>query len=181
MLQNPPAPMAECDWLYWRQLAYRFARHWRCNSADADDIAQQAILAAIIAGSASRLNHGWFFVVTRRAASDMRARMAREAPAGSFEIAVVQPDERTLLLSEIRQSAVLRSRDHALVARLLEGRSHAEIAAEFGWNTKSVGSRIRRVVDKVQKTVGCGRPSAAASFAGSATANARCCARSPTR
>lgn len=137
----------------WRQLAFRFARHWGCTESDAEDVAQQALLSALTVG-ASAFTHGWFYVTTRRLSSRVRARARRECLVAEFPPApCVWPDDSSLLLREIEALRALKPAEHELLRELLKGRSHAEIAGNFGWHPKSVGVRAQRLVRKIQSVV----------------------------
>lgn len=145
--------MVEADFENWRRVAYRFAQHWGCAPPDADDIAQQALLSALKKGPAA-FTHGWFYVVTRRAAFHSRARIKREMSTGTqTTIVPIASADHAVLISEIGSLAALNARDRDLVQELLQGRSHSEIAVAFGWSTKSVGIRLQRLIRKIQKAI----------------------------
>ncbi len=145
--------MVEADYENWRRVAYRFALHWGCAPSDADDIAQQALLSALEKGPAA-FTHGWFYVVTRRAACQSRARNTRDVSTDTLATAVpLASADHAVLISEIGNLAALNARDRDLLRELLHGRSHSEIAVAFGWGTKSVGIRLQRLIQKIQKAI----------------------------
>lgn len=145
------------DWEEWRRVAFSFARHWGCSPADADDIAQQAVVAALQKGS-DACTHAWFFVVTRRCAAQLRARVSRENTEESVVASGTSlPQDQFVLLSEIERNTPMTAGEHDLLHQLREGRSHAEIAMSFGWGKNSVGVRIQRFLRKLQ-TSACAPP-----------------------
>jgi DNA-directed RNA polymerase specialized sigma24 family protein len=148
--------MNDSDCSSLRQLAYRFARHWGCADSDAEDVAQEALLAALakLQKGPTTLTYGWFYVVTRRLASKRRAHDIRERSRNSQASTVaLLPNDHSILVSEIKHLPSLTARDRDLLRGLLDDRSHAQIAAALGWGTKSVGIRVRRLIQKIQKTM----------------------------
>lgn len=136
----------------WSKVAYRFARHWGCDESDADDVAQEALLLALMAGDRA-FSHAWFFVITRRLASRLRARARHEFLCAAPSAPQTLPDDSRLLVNEIRNLASLRRSERNLLQALLNGSSQAEIGAVFGWGTKSVGVRVRRLVRKIRQAM----------------------------
>lgn len=131
-------------------LAARFAP----SSDEAEDIAQEAILALIRCGCGVERHEAWLRVVVQHLAiSQARARRRREAmsPAGAGSTNPFPSKDRELDLR--RALARVPPRTRLLVLLSLRGFRQREIAAVLGCSTKAIGTMLRRAHARVRQAL----------------------------
>lgn len=144
------------DWSTLTRAAIRFARHWRLRGADAEDIAQQALLALVRSKRPIHAPLDWLFIVTRRLAIRARNREERlratlserhtcvdvpAAPAGSG---------LTVFLHSLATDQTLPVRDRRILIWTAFGYSHTEIARRLDCSRADVGQYIARARKRIR-------------------------------
>jgi RNA polymerase sigma-70 factor (ECF subfamily) len=117
---------------------FRYVRSRTASDAEAEDIAQ-----SVFADAAARLDSSaqssapvlaWLYTVAQRRLIDAARQRARSEPPTPLELVgdlpLPEPSYGTEVAEALKQAiaALSRSQRHVVVARLLEGRSFAEIA-----------------------------------------------------
>jgi RNA polymerase sigma factor (sigma-70 family) len=128
------------------RIAYRMAMRWCQSPADADDVAQEAIVRYVAMATLPANPTAWLFVVIRRLSNRQRMRTrARERAELTFLEGVLDARLDTDLRLDIE--VVLSSmteRQRRLLLMLLEGAQSREIAEAFGCNVRDVGQMVAR-------------------------------------
>jgi RNA polymerase sigma factor (sigma-70 family) len=137
-------------------VARRFASRWCRSPADAEDVAQEAVVRLLGQRSFPSNVRAWLFVVIRRLAGRLRVREVTRLRAESFFLA-----HRRCALSDVvlhvevaRVLTSLSHRDSRLLLRVLEGVRSAEIAREFGCHTRDIGQMVARARLKARQAAG---------------------------
>ena len=133
--------------------ARRMALRWCRTHADADDVAQDAVLRLLAEKQPPANIPAWLFVVTRRLCNRVRLRdLARQSaelqswpPAGGSSD---PPVELRLDLQSIL--ARLGPRDRRLILRVIAGEVSSAIAVEFGCRERDVGQMVARARRKAR-------------------------------
>lgn len=136
--------------------ARRMARRWCATTADADDIAQEAIIRLWSSPEQPRNAVTWLAVVTRRLCNRLRyrarARMeAEEAYGCGAARDGTRPPAPEVLLDVERILRRMKERDRRLMLRVIEGRLTGEIASELGCGSRDVGQMVARARGKARK------------------------------
>lgn len=136
--------------------ARRMARRWCTTAADADDIAQEAIIRLWSSPELPRNAVTWLAVVTRRLCNRLRQRAhvrmeAEEAYGCGTARDGTRPPAPEVLLDVERILRRLQERDRRLMLRVIEGRLTGEIASELGCGARDVGQMVARVRGKARK------------------------------
>jgi DNA-directed RNA polymerase specialized sigma24 family protein len=125
--------------------ARRMAGRWCDSEADADDVAQEAVLRAISQSAPPKNTIAWMYVVTRRLSQRQRLRrhVQSNAEAAYVTREVASLDLEFLLDLEALLSR-LAARDRRLLCRVAEGALSAELAVEFRCHVRDVGQMVAR-------------------------------------
>ncbi|HYK02940.1 MAG TPA: RNA polymerase sigma factor [Thermoanaerobaculia bacterium] len=135
------------------QTARRQAARWCGSAADAEDIAQEAVLRLIRQAQTPDNIITWLFVVTRRLA---HRRMLRERTRTGAE----QAFSETHMTNGLRVELVLdvggilsrlKEKDARLLTDVAEGKSSLEISAGFGCSIGNVGQMVARAREKARR------------------------------
>ena len=135
------------DWWEPRlQAAVRFARAHGVPAADAEDIAQDALLSVLTqadaGGEIERLESYLFVTVGRM--WHRRKQAARRAAAELIAIPGFDVPQHDLHLDLVGVVERQPARSQALLRMAIDGYSHAEIAVALGCQTRDVGSMLKR-------------------------------------
>jgi RNA polymerase sigma factor (sigma-70 family) len=136
--------------------ARRMARRWCTTAADADDVAQDAIIRLWSSPEQPRNAMTWLAVVTRRLCNRLRLRAhvrggAEEAFGCGIARDGARPPAPEVLLDVERILTRLEERDRRLMLRVIEGRLTGEIASELGCGTRDIGQMVSRARGKARK------------------------------
>ena len=153
-----------------RATAISHARGMRLSPADADDVAQQALVKLLAQDPLPDNPDAWITTVTHRLAIDLRRAQGR-APEPGLGADDVQPDERQALAEFIRRGvpvsdvvdrdaidriwqqlrAQLSERELEILTLTAEGVEQSEIAERLGYkNPDSVKATLNRIRRKVE-------------------------------
>lgn len=139
---------------------YRFVRRRSANDAEAEEITQM-----VFAHAAERLDAAaessppvlaWLYTVAHRRLADaarIRARRGTALRLGDEHLAPVQPGYGPEVARALREGldALPSEQRDVVVARLLEGRSFAEIAERLGSTEAACKMRFRRGLSTVRE------------------------------
>jgi RNA polymerase sigma factor (sigma-70 family) len=133
--------------------ARRLAGRWCASDADADDVAQEAVLRLIRQSRAPDNAATWLFVVTRRLAYRRVLRERTRAGAEQTFSETQTPDSLRvdfmldvgLILSRLKES------DARLLTDMAEGKSSLEIAVGFNCSIGNVGQMVSRAREKARR------------------------------
>ena len=132
--------------------ARRMAMRWCRSSADAEDVAQEAVIRLIGAKSAPANIPAWLFVVTRRLCNRVRLRdLARRSAEEGYDFGA-HPRETAIELRLDVEAILSRlgSRDRRLMLRVIAGEVSSTIASEFGCRERDVGQMVARARRKAR-------------------------------
>lgn len=128
------------------RLARRMARRWGVSPADADDLAQEAIVRLLQSATRPERMAAWLFVVTRRLAARRHADALRRADAERHYHDLLPaphtPTDRLLDAWHVLQS--LRPAQRTLLLLVAEGYVSREIAAELHRKERDIGQLVSR-------------------------------------
>jgi len=131
-------------------LARRMALRWCRCFADAEDVAQEAILQYFEQRAPPLNPPAWLFVVTRRLCH--RRSLRDRVRARAEEVYLLErspaPAAPDLLIDVDAILQRLAPRDRRLILRVLEGALSREIAVEFDCKVQDVGQMVARARDK---------------------------------
>jgi RNA polymerase sigma factor (sigma-70 family) len=127
-------------------LARRMASRWCDSSADADDVAQEALIQYISQTSPPRNSPAWLYVVIRRLC---HRRSLRERTRARAEETYVfdqrsNPAGIELLIDVATVLERMAPRDRSLLLHVMEGALSSEIALEFDCHIHNVGQMVAR-------------------------------------
>jgi RNA polymerase sigma factor (sigma-70 family) len=140
---------------------FRYVRSRTASEAEAEDIAQ-----TVFAEAAARLDSSaqssvpvlaWLYTVAQRRLIDAARLRARSEPPVPLELVgdvpLPEPSYGTEVADGLKQAiaALSRSQRHVVVARLLEGRSFAEIAVLTGSTQAACKMRFSRSLVAIRK------------------------------
>jgi RNA polymerase sigma factor (sigma-70 family) len=133
-------------------IAKRMALRW-CTDADADDVAQEALVRLLRQGSMPANVPAWLYVVTRRIWNRTRLRSLTRLSAESayephFAHSRADPD---LFLDVRSVLSRLPARDRRLLLLVLAGVRSADIASELGCKERDIGQMVARARRKARK------------------------------
>ena len=135
------------------QTARRQAARWCGSSADAEDIAQEAVLRLLRQARSPDNVVTWLYVVTRRLA---HRRSVRERTRTGAE----QTFTETHMTAALRVELVLdvggilsrlKENDARLLTDVAEGKSSIEISVGFGCSIGNVGQMVARAREKARR------------------------------
>lgn len=127
--------------------ARRLARRWCTSAAEAEDVAQEAVIRLWSSASPPRNAVTWLAVVTRRLCHRERIRdqtRIRAEGVFAYDCCAVAPVAADLRLDIDRLLAHLGERDRRLIAFVVEGRHTIEIATELDCPDHNVGQMVAR-------------------------------------
>jgi RNA polymerase sigma factor (sigma-70 family) len=140
--------------------ALRMARRWCGSPADAEDIAQEALILLLRQPRRPANLPAWLFVVTRRLSHRHRmralARVNAEAVFDGGRVTAAQDHELTIDVRLV--IARLGVRDQKLLLALVEGAVSSEIASAFGCRVRDVGQMVSRARKKALQLRNDGSP-----------------------
>lgn len=155
MMVIPEGSANESSLDAWLSAARRLARRWCDSTADADDVAQEAVVRLLRHNPLPCNLWGWLFVVTRRIAARAHERDVRRTHAESaFASQPACTGDPDLLLDIGRILASMSPRERALLLRVAEGVQSRDIAAELGCQTRDVGQLVSRARRKARRKAG---------------------------
>ena len=138
------------DWSALTRAAIRFARLWRFHGEDAEDIAQQALLALVRSKRPIHAPLDWLFIVTRRLAlrarsreRQLRAVLSEQRACGEVPVAAAGTG-LTVSLHRLASDQTLTVRDRRILIWTAFGYSHAEIAHRLNCARADVGQYVAR-------------------------------------
>lgn len=127
----------------WVELAIRFSRRFAPSGADADDLAQEALLRLLAQSRPVANPAPWLYVVVRRLAGRRRRQLASRADVAPP--ATIDPwPELELQLDAEALMAGLSPRGRAALAMAFAGCSETEMAAALGCSVKSLERSLHR-------------------------------------
>jgi len=137
-------------------LARRIAARWTASAADAEDLAQEAIIRYLTAPSPPANPPAWFHVVIRRVSNRHRLRRAaRESAEEAFSTQRVTGQTQSDLTIELQQLlACVNDRERRVFGLLVSGAQSREIAAAFGCHVRDVGQIVSRARRSARKLTG---------------------------
>jgi RNA polymerase sigma factor (sigma-70 family) len=149
--QDSPAQ----DWSALTRAAIRFARLWRLAGEDAEDIAQQALLALVRSKRPIHAPLDWLFVVTRRLTlrartreQQLRAALSERQACRDVPVAAAR-DALTVSLHSLATDHTLPLRDRRILIWTAVGYSHAEIARRLNCSRADVGQYVARARKRI--------------------------------
>jgi RNA polymerase sigma factor (sigma-70 family) len=128
------------------EMAYRIALKWSRTPADADDMAQEAMLRYAMATPKPSNPPAWLTVVVRRLSNRNRLRnLARRDAEATFLESYTPPRADIELQIELsRVVSRLTARHRRVIRMLVIGAQSADIAAAFGCKIRDVGQMVAR-------------------------------------
>jgi RNA polymerase sigma factor (sigma-70 family) len=136
--------------------AVRMASRWCGSRADAEDVAQEAIIRLLRQRRRPLNLASWLFVVTRRLSNRHRLRsLARARAELTFHRGrrCVEDDHDVALDVRVVLSR-LCTRDQKLLLSVAEGTSSREIANAFGCHVRDVGQMVSRARKRAKRIRG---------------------------
>jgi RNA polymerase sigma factor (sigma-70 family) len=132
--------------------ARRIALRWCRSSADAEDVAQEAVIRLMAAKETPQNIPAWLYVVTRRLCNRVRLRdLARRLAEEGYDYGVQRSETAIDLRLDVeRILSRLGTRDRRLMLRVLAGEVSSAIAVEFGCRERDVGQMVARVRRKAR-------------------------------
>lgn len=131
--------------------ARRMASRWCRSRADAEDVAQEAVIRLLASKSTPANVPGWLFVVTRRLSNRVRLRdLARRSAEAAYDYGVQGDAPVELRLDLERILSRLGARDRRLMLRVIAGEVSSAIAIEFGCHERDVGQMVSRIRRKAR-------------------------------
>lgn len=135
------------DWWEPRvQAAIRFARAHGVPAADAEDIAQDALLSVLTqadAGGEIEKVESYLFVTIGRL-WNRRRQAARRVAAEPIALPALEVPQHDLHLDLVGVIERQPARSQTLLRMAVDGYSHAEIAVALGCQTRDVGNMLKR-------------------------------------
>lgn len=133
--------------------AAHMARRWCDSPADAEDVAQDAMVLLLRQLRRPVNPVAWLFVVTRRLSHRNRLRSRARLDAEQvYGISRARPGPDCDLALEARGIlSRLTQRDRKLLLWVLEGTSSREIATAFGCQVRDVGTMVSRARRKAKR------------------------------
>lgn len=135
--------------------ARRMATRWCHSPADADDVAQEAVIRLVEQRQPPNSAEAWPSVVTRRLSHRQQLkRLSQEHADAAFadqKCSSVDPD---LLLDVSSLLSRLNTRDRSLLIRVTEGAFSTELAMEFRCNSRDIGQMVARARRKARRERG---------------------------
>jgi DNA-directed RNA polymerase specialized sigma24 family protein len=131
----------------------RMALRWCATPADAEDVAQEAILRLLTQRRPPENVLPWLFVVTRRIAHRLRLRGMTRTDAELMYGARCRwvADDCDALLDVSKVLSRLAVRDRALLGCVVEGMGSSEIASTFHCHVRDVGQMVSRARRKANR------------------------------
>lgn len=128
------------------------ALRWCRSVADAEDVAQEALIRLIAVKETPANIPAWLFVVTRRLCNRIRLRdLARRSAEAEYDPAVRWSDPAIELRLDVKTIlSRLGTRDRRLMLRVIAGEVSSAIATEFGCRVRDVGQMVSRVRRKAR-------------------------------
>jgi len=132
--------------------ARRMALRWCRSVADAEDVAQEAVMRLIAVKETPVNIPAWLFVVTRRLCNRIRLRdLARRSAEDEYDPGVRRSDPAIELCLDVETIlSRLGTRDRRLMLRVIAGEVSSAIAIEFGCRVRDVGQMVSRVRRKAR-------------------------------
>jgi RNA polymerase sigma factor (sigma-70 family) len=148
------AAARELEWWELTRIARRFARLWSNNVADAEDIAQDAILALFQQATRVRDPLAWLFTVTRHIAARrhiLRQRLPIAPDVLPTGCSALQDDRPgvAVALRLVRADPRLSPRDRVVLSLMALGYTHREIAARIGCSRSDIGQYLSRALNRL--------------------------------
>jgi RNA polymerase sigma factor (sigma-70 family) len=152
------------DWEVTRRSALAFARLWCRHATDAEDVAQEAIIALLRHADSVRRPDDYLFVSVKRIALRLLARQRRSPAAGpTLTIATwAQPFDAALLSRALDECAQLSPRDRLVLRMTIEGYTQSEIADSLRVGRSVVAQYVARARRKVTSSSLQAKPSPSA-------------------
>ena len=136
---------------------YRFCRASGCAPADAEDITAEVFAQALdrLAGLRWRRRpiSSFLYTLARRRVADHFRRRRRElpvAPAGTVERFATDEDGRLGGALQVALGSLAERERVAVIARIVNGYSFAEVAVVLGSSEKAAKSLVYRALDKLE-------------------------------
>jgi RNA polymerase sigma factor (sigma-70 family) len=146
------------NWNELRSAAVHFARLWCNEVADAEDIAQEAMITLLCHRRPIREAYNWLFVVIKRRAiraiAHQRKRQLQTQSRNTWSASSPMFEQR-ILIQDILSDRRLRARDRLLVGWVLLGYSHAQIAGHLGCAARDVGQHLARALKRIAAQYQC--------------------------
>lgn len=132
--------------------ARRMALRWCRSEADAEDVAQEAVLRLLARPQPPANIPAWLFVVTRRLCNRIRLRdLARRSAEMESALPAGWNDPPIELCLDVQSIlARLSARDRRLMLQVLAGEVSSAIAVEFGCRERDVGQMVARARRKAR-------------------------------
>lgn len=153
MSSRSQPPYSEDELTLLIQMARRLSGRWCASPADAEDVAQEAVVRLLAQSRPPDNPATWLFVVTRRVAhrSVLRERMRTNAE-NAFSETHLQPGPRLDLFLDVGAIlSRLRHHDAKLLTDVAEGRSSLEISVAFDCAIGNVGQMVARARGKARR------------------------------
>ncbi len=136
-------------------IAYRMARRWCRSPADAEDIAQEAMIRYLAAKPVPQNPVAWLHVVVRRLSNRSRLRsLARQDAEAQFIASFHAGRSDVEMFLELhRVLSRIGDRHRRVINLLVQGAQSREIAEALGVKVRDVGqmvSRARKVARRVR-------------------------------
>lgn len=137
-------------------LARRIAARWTRSAADADDLAQEAIVRYLTAAVPPENPPTWFYVVIRRSSHRRALRSAARANAEAVfsELRMTATRTSDLALEVAELLARVNERERRIITLLMAGAQSAEIADAFGCHVRDVGQMVSRARKRARRITG---------------------------
>ena len=127
-------------------LAKRMARRWTRSHADAEDVAQDAMILLLRSGRKPERLAPWMFVVTRRVAARRSARDTRRADVERtfHDLHYCARISRDRVIDALTILTRLGRVYRLVLTRVVQGRVSREIAEELGRKERDIGQLVAR-------------------------------------
>lgn len=138
------------DWNQIRELAIRFARLWCGRSSDAEDVAQDAIIALLRHSDDLHDPDGYLFTSVKRIALRKMRGQRRQHSLESINTALAAPVSETAFVRRaLWDAARLSQRDKVVLGMTLDGYTQSEIASKLGVTRSVVAQYVARARRKL--------------------------------